>query len=124
MGIVIQRDLQLGYIPKQVKTCSIRKGVLMHENHDIFIKAIKTNSKIILIYYGGEEKLYVTKLVIPVYFRPSNSAWDTDIYYFWDSQARSHRLLILQFSQIKSMELSDESFAKADYMNSENDKDY
>jgi len=87
----------------------------VHEEHGIFIRAVKDNKKVILAHHSGVEEFYITKLLIPVYYRPSASRWSEDIYYFWDSEARGNRLLVLQTSQIKFMELSDESFAKADY---------
>lgn len=87
----------------------------MHENHEIFIGAIKDNRKLILTHYSGVEKFYITTSVIPVYYRSSISNWSEDIYYFWDSQADSNRLLVLKSSQIKFMELTNESFAKTDY---------
>ena len=86
----------------------------MQENHEMFTQAVKDNRKITLIYYSDVEKSYLKKLVIPIYFRSSNSRWDTDIYSFWDSQAKSSHLLVLASTQIKSIELSDKAFGKAD----------
>jgi hypothetical protein len=96
----------------------------MHKEHGIFIRAIKDNKKVILTHHSGVEEFYITKLLVPVYYRPSVSNWSKDIYYFWDSEAKGNRLLVLQSSQIKFMELSEESFAKANYeIKPESDKD-
>ena len=86
----------------------------MYKNHEIFTQAAKENRKIILTYYSGTQKLYLTKKLIPVRYRHSDSERNSDVYYFWDSKAKSNKMLVLSSSNIKSMELSEEGFGKAD----------
>jgi len=113
-GFVGDKQQNMSFLKVFLKKRSLLIMYNMHRNHEIFTKALKSNRKIILTYHSSAGKLYISKLVIPLYFWSSESKRDTDIYYFWDSQAKGNRMLILKSSQIISMELSDESFAKAD----------
>ena len=89
----------------------------MHEDHEIFIQAVKDRKKIILTYFCGEHSLYLTRLCVPIdYYKPAVSEGGSDCYYFWDSEANvGGRMLRLPPSQVKYMELSDETFDPNDY---------
>ena len=84
----------------------------MNINHDIFTLALKENRKIILTYYSDTEKHNLTKELVPVYYRHSDSECSTDIYYFWDSNTKGNHILILYSPKIKLMKMSNEGFAK------------
>ena len=86
-------------------------------NHDIFIKATKDRKKVILTYFSGQQNLYMTRLCIPIQFDPSESEYDSECYYFWDSEADvGERLLAMPPSEITYIELSDETFDPNDYI--------
>ena len=91
-----------------------KRSLPILSNKQIFTQSLKSNRKIILTYHNGAGKLHVSELVIPLYFCPRESKPDTDIYYLWNLQVKCNRMLILKSSQIISMELSDEGFAKTD----------
>jgi hypothetical protein len=92
----------------------------MHNDHTIYIQAVKKNKRVILTYFSGQQNLFLTKLCVPVYFKPPNSHGENGCYYFWDEEAEiGERILSLTQSQIEFMELSDESFNPADYICSE-----
>ena len=91
-----------------------KRSLPILSNKQIFTQALKSNRKIILTYHNGAGKLHISELVIPLYFCPSESKQDTDIYYLWNLQVKYNRMLILKSSQIISMELSDEGFTKTD----------
>jgi len=94
--------------------------VFMHNDHDTFVQAVKDKKKIILTYFSGIQKLDLTKLCIPLHYSPSVSQGEPDCYYFWDPEAEvGERMLGLETSKIRYIEISDESFNPADYPISE-----
>ena len=98
------------------------KEIKMHEDHDIFIQAVKSNKKILLTYYDDELNLYLTRLCIPMNYGKPGSEGGSDYYSFWVEYAQiSERALDLYPSQIKYMELSDEVFNPADYITPQKD---
>ena len=89
----------------------------MHDDHNIFIQAVKSCKKILLTYYDKELNLYLTRLCVPVDYGEPDSKVDSDYYYFWVEYAQvGERMLGLNSSQIKFMNLSDEVFNPADYI--------
>jgi len=91
--------------------------VIMHENHNIFIQAVKNSKKILLTYYNDELNLHLTRICVPVDQSKSDLTGNSDYYYFWIEYAPiGERMLGLHPSQIKYMELSDEVFNPADYI--------
>ena len=101
----------------------MNKGAAMHEDHDIFVKAIKCNKKILLTYYDDELNLYLTRLCIPMDYGKSGSDGDSDYYTFWVEYAQlGERSLGLHTSQIKYMDLSDEVFDSTGYKIPQKDK--
>ncbi|MBN2180947.1 MAG: hypothetical protein JW715_03460 [Sedimentisphaerales bacterium] len=86
-------------------------------DHDVFIQAVKTKSKIILTFFSGQQSLYLTRLCVPIEFNRSDPEDISGCYYFWDPEAEvGERLLVLRTSEIAFMELSDETFDPADYI--------
>ena len=88
----------------------------MHNDHDIFIQAIKSSKKILLTYYEEELNLYLTRLCIPMDYGNPDSKSDSDYYSFWVEYAqKGERMLSLHTSQIKYMNISDEIFNPEDF---------
>ena len=70
-----------------------------------------------MTYFSGQQNLYMTRLCIPIQFDPSESEYDSECYYFWDSEADvGERLLAMPPSEITYIELSDEIFDPNDYI--------
>ena len=98
----------------------MQKGILMHQDHDTFVQAVKDRKKIILTYFSGVQKLDLTILCIPVRYSPPVSQGGSEWYCFWDPEADvGERVLRLESSRIRYIELSDEPFDLADYAISE-----
>ncbi len=88
----------------------------MHQDHDIFIQALKSRKKILLTYYDEELNLYLTRVCVPMEYSKTGSKDDSDYYSFWVEYAqKDERRLSLHPSQIKYMDLSDEVFDSSDY---------
>ncbi len=86
----------------------------MHEDHNVFVRAIKDKRKILLTYLGGGQKQTETKLVVPVYYGPETLESVSDSYHFWDASADGGEYVTsLPQSRINRMELSEESFDPA-----------
>lgn len=84
----------------------------MHQDHQIFIRAIINNNKVLLNYFDDIYKLHFSKLCIPLYYGPGNiNRRVPDYYYLWDLKADARKsLLRLPSSQIVSIEPTDEAF--------------
>lgn len=94
----------------------------MHDDHNIFIQAVKSSKKILLTYYDDELNLHLTRLCVPVDYGKPDSTGDS-FYYFWVEYAQiGERMLSLRPSQIKYMNLSDDAFNPADYITSQKDR--
>lgn len=93
---------------------SCRKGTLMHDDHNVFVRAIKDKRKILLTYLRNGQQQTETKLVVPVYYGPETLESLSDSYHFWDALAdNGEYMTTLSQSQIRRMELSEESFDPA-----------
>ena len=84
---------------------------------ETFIRARKEKKKVLLTYFSGEYKLFLTKLCVPINYVHSGIDLDNDYYYFWDEQADiGDRLFGLPPSGIKYLELTEESYDPNDYI--------
>jgi hypothetical protein len=63
------------------------KCILMHQDHNTFVQAVKDSKNIILTYFSGVRKLDLTELCIPIHYSPPVSQGGSDCYYFWDPEA-------------------------------------
>jgi hypothetical protein len=89
----------------------------MHNDHDIYIQAVKKNKRVILTFFSGQKNLFLTKLCVPVYFSPPDSHEGNGCYFFWDEEGEvGERMLSLPQNKIEFMELSDETYNPADYI--------
>jgi len=86
----------------------------MHNDHGVFIRAIKERRKVLLTYLLAEREQTEIKLLVPVYYGPETLESIADSYHFWDASAHSgDNIASVPQSQIRRMELSDESFDPA-----------
>jgi hypothetical protein len=86
----------------------------MHDDHDVFVRAIKEKKKIEVIYFENKQDQVVTKLCVPVYYGPATLEGVSDCYHFWDAAAEPGGcLLSLPPSRIRQMRLSEEVFDPA-----------
>ena len=102
---------------------------MMHSDHETFVQAVKSRKKIILTYFSGEHNLYLTRLCVPLdycaCYTPVDSKGFSEFYYFWDEETDlGKRMLDLPTSQIKFMELSNDTFNPADYITPHNNRAY
>lgn len=78
----------------------------MHQEHQIFVEAIHSRTKIKLTFYSKEDGTLLVRTCAPMDFGPSRRALDkSNRYHFWDydSDSKSHILSLLpnQISQIQ-----------------------
>ena len=87
----------------------------MHYHHDRFMQAISEKRKVVLTHFtSSQEECDVTRLCVPVDYR---SVRHSDYFYVWDPQANiGERLLGLPIWQVKSIELSEETFDPSEYI--------
>lgn len=91
----------------------------MHLNHQEFVTALTNKKKIMLIFFSKEDGTNLGRSCAPMDFGPSRRAKDqTDRYHFWDfdSDQKNHVLSLLP-NQVVKMELFDESFDPAEFIN-------
>jgi hypothetical protein len=89
----------------------------MHDNHDVFVQALRDRRKVVLTYFGLERGFGFTGLCIPVDYRPAGDREDSDHYYFWHSdRALGERLLCLSPSHIEHMSLSEQTFDPSEHI--------
>ena len=94
----------------------------MHDNHHIFMQALRDRRKVVLTYFCPERGLGLTGLCIPVDYEAPAGREDSDRYYFWHSdRALGERLLCLSPSQIGHMRLSKETFDPSEHIIPETD---
>jgi hypothetical protein len=96
------------------------KVIMMHQDHDIFIQAVTNRKKVILTYYSGIKKFYLTVICVPLRYSLPDSNGGPENYYFWDEVADiGKRLLELSPSQMVLMQISDETYNPSDFICSE-----
>jgi len=84
---------------------------------EAFIKARKEKKKLLLTYFGGEYRLFLTKLCVPIQYVNSGNELENDYYYFWDEQADiGDRLFGLPPSDIMYIELTEENYDPNNYI--------
>ncbi len=103
----LQNDLAGGFMKKKQGT------------KDAFFKAQNEKKKVLVTYFSGVSNLFLTKLCVPIHMQtieltPSNK---TDLFYFRDEEAEEdEQIFSLPLSEIKYLELSDESYNPDDYI--------
>ena len=86
----------------------------MHNDHNVFVQAIKEKRKVLLTCSRGEQTQTETKLLVPVYYGPETLESISDSYHFWDASVDTGECIAsLPQSQIARMEISEESFDPA-----------
>lgn len=86
----------------------------MHEDHNVFVRAIKERRKILVTYIRSEQKQTRSKLLVPVYYGPGTLQSISGSYHFWDASADTGECIAsLPQSEIGRMELSEETFDPA-----------
>jgi hypothetical protein len=86
----------------------------MHDDHNVFVRAIKERRKVRLTYLRGGQKQTETKLLVPVYYGPETLESISDSYHFWDASADAGECIAsLPQSKIARMEISEENFDPA-----------
>jgi hypothetical protein len=87
------------------------KGILMHRNHNVFVRAIRGKNKVRLTFFSSEDGDIRDGLFGPIFYSPSIAGNDSDCYYLWDFEgADSNHFFGLPPSQIVRMEISREHF--------------
>ena len=90
----------------------------MHSDHGIFIQGIHDKKKIRLTFLSKEDEAILVRLCAPMDFGPSSRAKvKVDRYHSWDyeSDTGPHTLSLLP-NQIKSIDLTDEEFDPAEFV--------
>jgi len=86
----------------------------MHNDHNVFVQAIKEKRKVLLTYLRDGQKRTETKLLVPVYYGPETLESIADSYHFWDASTDTGECIAgLPQSEIRRMELSEETFDPA-----------
>jgi hypothetical protein len=81
------------------------------------MQAVKDRRKVIVTYLSSEYNLNLTKLCVPLHYNPPDAGEESAFYYFWDSGGDTgERALALRLSQIRYLELSNETFDPNDYI--------
>ena len=89
----------------------------MHYHHERFIQAIREKRKVILTHFTGERDCNMTRICVPVDYSLPDAEDNPGCYYVWDSEADvGGRLIALPIWQVKSMELSEETFDPSEYV--------
>ena len=97
-----------------------KKRILLHPDHDIFVRAIQDKRKVKLTFFSKEQALNVVRLCAAMYYsRGQTEGDDLDCYYFWDFEsAKGKRFLSFPPSQIANMELTEEPFDLVEFFTS------
>jgi len=89
----------------------------MHDNHDVFVQALRDRRKVVLAYFCPERGFGFTGLCIPVDHKPVGGREDSGHYYFWHSdRVLGERLLCLSPSHIGHMSLSEQTFDPSEHI--------
>ena len=84
----------------------------MHENHNIFVRAIEHQTRVKLTFYSRKQHQNIVSSCAPLHYSEGVGAGeDKDCYYLWDFQAgKGSNFLALSPSQIVSMEPTQDAF--------------
>ena len=98
----------------------------MHYDHAVFVRAIKDNRKVKLVFLSDAGGTKVEKLCGPMLYSPSfvgdETADESDCYYFWDFESGSGKhVLGFPPNKIVSLELTEQAFDPAEFITSEVD---
>jgi hypothetical protein len=92
----------------------------MHQDHDTFISAIDSCTKVVLTFVSKEDAGLLTRTCAPVDYGPSRRAKDqSDRYHFWDYDSDSplgRHILTLPPEQVLTIAETDESFQPAEFV--------
>lgn len=91
----------------------------MHENHDIFVRALEQQTRVKLTFYSRKHGRNIVRPCAPLHYSEAVGAReDSDCYYFWDFEARKgSNFLALAPSKIVSMAPTDEAFRVDELVN-------
>ena len=91
----------------------------MHNDHDIFIQAIRQKKKVKMRLPSRERGYKADKLYGPILYSPSVAGVDSGCYYVWDFESGSeNHFLGLLPSQIVNMQLTEEPFDPVEFFTS------
>jgi len=84
----------------------------MHENHNIFARALEQQTRIKLTFYNRKHRRNMVSLCAPLYYSEGvGTGEDKDCYYFWDFEAgKGSNFLALSPSRIARMEPTQDAF--------------
>lgn len=95
----------------------------MHHDHAVFVRAIKDNRKVKLVFLSDAGGNKAEKLCGPMLYSPSfagdETADESDCYYFWDFESGNGKhVLGFPSNKIVSMELTEQAFDPAEFITS------
>lgn len=95
----------------------------MHHDHAVFVRAIKDNKKVKLVFLSDAGGNKAEKLCGPMLYSPliagDETGDESDFYYFWDSESRSGKQFLgFPSNKIVSMELTEQAFDPAEFITS------
>ncbi len=84
----------------------------MHDQHDIFVQAVKDSKKIELTFFSKEELSKTVKICVPIDYNPGRRAKDRSHQYYFllFEEDNSSYVLSLSPNQILDMQLTDHNF--------------
>ena len=91
----------------------------MHYDHAVFVRAIKDNRKVKLVFLTDAAGTKVEKLCGPMLYSPPIAGDESDCYYFWDFESGSGKQFLgFPSNKIVSMELTEQAFDPAELITS------
>lgn len=90
----------------------------MHSDHEIFVRAIHSKSKLKLTFFSKEDGTYLVRICAPMDFGVSRRARDkSNRYHFWDynSDTKNHTLS-LRSQQIVKIETTTNCFNPTEFI--------
>jgi len=84
----------------------------MHDNHNIFVRAIEHQTRVKLTFYSRKQGRNIVSSCAPLHYSEAvGTGQDKDCYYFWDFQAeKGSNFLALSPSRIVSIEPTQDAF--------------
>ena len=93
----------------------------MHRDHAVFVRAIKDNRQVKLVFLSDAGRNKSEKLYGPMLYSPpiagDETGGESDCYYFWDFESGSGKhVLGFPSNTIVSMELTEQAFDPAEFI--------